>query len=231
MGMKQTNGDTSGHKRHRGRRIVGDSGKSGAAPDLAMGEAKTEPKPAVTMSRESRGIITSVNDNSVGVPASAVREPEVEPAPAVPELSLRIVINRGSGGDGRLKAAVVEPTKTKAAVTGGSSGDLIPSLAATPGAGSTLAKVADSLASFPTGEVAYGIELPDMPLPDLHICNTDVVTSPYDSGQIGAIKKFAEHLRAEQFGIDWEKIKKTPTWYVYKQFTPSADVEIQKNTS
>jgi hypothetical protein len=59
------------------------------------------------------------------------------------------------------------------------------------------------------------MKLPDMPLPDLHISNADVFAFAYDSGQMGAIKKVAEQLRAEQWGIDWEKIKKTPTWYVY----------------
>ena len=91
--------------------------------------------------------------------------------------------------------------------------------------------MADCLASFPTGEVAYGIELPGMPLPNLQLSNAEIVTPPYDNSQIGAIKKFAEQLRAEKFDFDWDKIKRTPTWYVYRPLTHSDDVEIQKDTN
>jgi hypothetical protein len=148
MGKKQTNGATSGNKRHRGGRIVGDSDNSGGAPKTAAGEAKPEPKPAVTVSCEIRSTISSANDNNVGAPELARTGPQFETTPVAPERSLRIVINRDSSGDGRLRAAVAGPAKPELAVTEGSGGDLIPSPAATPVADSTLTKVADCLASF-----------------------------------------------------------------------------------
>jgi hypothetical protein len=146
MGRKQANVVTIGNKRHRGRRIIDDSDNSGDAPKLSAGEAKAEPKPAVTVPRENRGIITSNNDISAGALEPVLTEPRSEPTPAVPQRSLRIVINRGSHGDGRLRAAVTGPAETEPTVTEGSGGNLTPSLAAMPPAGSTLAKVAGCLA-------------------------------------------------------------------------------------
>lgn len=215
MGRKKASVATRGNNRHRGWYAIGDSDTNDGAPRPAVAEPEFKPEPTVRVSRRSRRITLSASDGDGGEPTPSATEPEPEPAPAVPQRSLRIVIKKDGNGDGRYRAAVAELAGSEPAVTGDSSGGLIPSPPATPTASNTLAKVVDCLALFPVGEVAYGAELFEMPLPDLQIDNADVVTSPYDRGQVGVIKEFAEGLRAKRFGIDWEKVTETPTWYVH----------------
>lgn len=81
----------------------------------------------------------------------------------------------------------------------------------------SLTNIIETLTTFPTGEVAYGTELANMPLPDLEILNQGVVQHPYDKNQLRPVKKFANDLRAKRFGINWKAAKRTPTWCVIQK--------------
>ncbi|KAK4038414.1 hypothetical protein C8A01DRAFT_17491 [Parachaetomium inaequale] len=86
----------------------------------------------------------------------------------------------------------------------------------------TLSNIAKSLASIPTGEVACGTELVDMPLPSLELITGEVVRFPYDEPQMDLVKDIAKQVRDKRFGIHWDKIKRTPTWVV-----PGCGVDVQ----
>ncbi|EAQ84368.1 predicted protein [Chaetomium globosum CBS 148.51] len=79
----------------------------------------------------------------------------------------------------------------------------------------SLCNIVKDLASFPTGEVAYGAELADLPMPDIEVLNTGVIRYPYDEDQLDKAKGFAKQLRDNRSGISWEKIKRTPMCELY----------------
>jgi hypothetical protein len=87
-----------------------------------------------------------------------------------------------------------------------------PSTASNTEAPNTLSNIADSLDSIPIGEVACGTELVDMPLPNLELLTGEVVKFPYDEAQMDLVKDLAKQVRDKRFGIDWDKVKRTPTW-------------------
>jgi hypothetical protein len=92
-----------------------------------------------------------------------------------------------------------------------------PSETSKNGGATSLCNIIKDLALFPTGEVAYGAELADLPLPDIKVLNTGVVKYPYDDSQLDEIKEFAKQLRDKRSGIDWEQVERTPMWYVFNQ--------------
>ena len=77
--------------------------------------------------------------------------------------------------------------------------------------------IVKDMVSFPTGEVAYGAELANLPSPDIEVLNIGVVKYPYDNSQLDDVKEFAKQLRDKRSGIDWEQIGKTPMWYAFNQ--------------
>ncbi|KAH6617617.1 hypothetical protein F5144DRAFT_596579 [Chaetomium tenue] len=79
----------------------------------------------------------------------------------------------------------------------------------------SLCDIVRDLASFPTGEVAHGAELINIPLLDIEVLNKGVLRYPYDLGQLAKAKEFAKQLRDYRTGIHWEKIKRTPTCELY----------------
>jgi hypothetical protein len=92
-----------------------------------------------------------------------------------------------------------------------------PSVTSKNGGATSLCNIIKDLSLFPTGEVAYGAELADFPLPGIKVLNIGVVKSPYDDSQLDEIKEFAKQLRDKRSGIDWEQVERTPMWYVFNQ--------------
>lgn len=92
-----------------------------------------------------------------------------------------------------------------------------PSESSKNGRATSLCNIIKSLASFPTGEVAYGAELAGLPLPDIEVLNMGRVKCPYNDGQLDNVKGFARQLRDKRSGIDWGQIERTPMWYVFNQ--------------
>ncbi|SPQ20738.1 4365ba90-5cd0-4ebb-a8c2-fee5817932d9 [Thermothielavioides terrestris] len=85
-----------------------------------------------------------------------------------------------------------------------------------------LPAIAKCLSSIPTGEIAFGEEAGGMPHVTLEIFSVGQVSYPYDEHQLCKLKAFAKELRAKQFGINWNDIKKTPTWVI-----PGSGVTVQ----
>lgn len=95
-----------------------------------------------------------------------------------------------------------------------------PSIPLNNGGATSLCNIVKDLASFPTGEVAYGAELADLPLPDIEVLNIGVLQYPYVESQLDEVKELAKQLRDNRSGINWEKIKRTPMWYVFNFTKP-----------
>jgi len=78
----------------------------------------------------------------------------------------------------------------------------------------TLAAIQSLLATFPTGEIAFGAPLRAMPSPLICVNGVGCVDPPLSPTTRSDLRDFAHNLRLESWGTDWVGLACPPTYFV-----------------